>query len=59
MIDLGLDEPLPPQDVINDLCVNPRISPFNSLTVEIGTKYIFKRSIPRCPSFISPVFSQL
>lgn len=48
LISLGLEEPLPNQDVIDEMCVLLSFSPLRNLTTA-GTRYISRAFIPLYP----------
>jgi hypothetical protein len=61
MIGLGLEEPLPSQDVIDELCVSCSLMLavwFDLIDSDLDNKYSLRRYIPQCPSYISPDTSQ-
>lgn len=51
MIGLGLEEPLPAQDVIDDLCVAKEIKSMPKLT-RVGIGYTLKKCSLRVPLYI-------
>lgn len=55
MIGLGLDEPLPPQDVVEDLCVQPMIRSKVTVLTSPDIRFTLQRSIRRSPSYTDPV----